>query len=90
MNKPLRSSNRLREDEGTALLTKVLGAPFQVLGMRNASGELIPWVPSNPGYRAVEAKFASCVALGMLEILNGPEADDLIARITEQRAGSDA
>jgi hypothetical protein len=71
-----RPSSALPDDEGTAFVTNVPGAPFQVLGRRGKTGELFVGRTFEPGGDFKE-KTSKAHEAGF-EVVTGPEAERLI------------
>jgi len=75
-------------DEGNIFLTKVSGAPFQVLGRRNSAGELVDCeITIPPTDLKREAAYDDMRSRGV-EILTGPEAERLVARLRQRWRGN--
>ena len=79
-----RPSSDLPDDEGTVFVTNVRGAPFQILGRRGKTGELFVGgmfdVPSD-----FDQKISKAHEHGV-EVVAGPEAERLIARVQRRVA----
>jgi hypothetical protein len=76
-----RSSSELPDDEGTVFVTDVPGAPIQALGRRDpTTGELCLGATFKPDDARHDEAYDEAARQG-IEVVTGPEAEDLIRRI---------
>ena len=81
------STSELPDDEGTVFVTNVAESPIQILGRRNRSGKLfVGSVVSGPPRDPITGEAETlervvATAPMRIELLTGPEAEDLVSKI---------